>query len=491
MSFQIPRLLPGLAVLLSLSLVATACADPATSTSEPEAQEAASTAEKPVDNASRLPDFTQIIQANQKAVVNISTTREVGGGGPQIPERFKGTPFERFFRRFFGGPDGGGQKREVSSLGSGFIVSSDGHIVTNAHVVKGASEIVVQLSDRRQLEAELLGTDRATDVALLKVDASGLPTVAWSSGDKLEVGDWVLAMGSPFGFEQSATAGIVSAKGRSIPGKAGSYVPFLQTDVAINPGSSGGPLFNLAGEVVGINAQIYSRSGGYMGLSFAIPTRMARDVVAEIKEHGEVRHGYLGVGVQRLNRELAQSMGLDKPRGGLIADVKPDSPAAEAGLQSGDIILAVDGEPVAKAGDIPPKIGRLDPGTEVTLTILRSEERIEKTVTLGSLAEARGGANGEAEPATALGMQLAPVPDQLRQQRSLPEQSGALVKGIEPGPARDAGIRPGDIILKFGDVRVKNPGTIDKLLDRVEEGARVPVLVQRKQQMLYVPLRIP
>ncbi|KPV40323.1 hypothetical protein AN478_07275 [Thiohalorhabdus denitrificans] len=447
--------------------------------------------EASASSAAGLPAFSEIVQDNREAVVNISTTRKVDGPGQEIPERFRGTPFEDFFKRFFEGP-GGGQEREVQSLGSGFVVSSNGHIVTNAHVVRQASEIVVQFADRRQRKAEVLGKDMATDLAVLKVDAEDLPTVRWSEDEAPQVGEWVLAMGSPFGFEHSVTSGIISAKGRSIPGQAGSYVPFLQTDVAINPGSSGGPLFNLDGEVVGVNAQIFSKSGGYMGLSFAIPSDVARDVVAEIKENGEVRHGYLGVGIQDMDRDLARSMGLDKPRGGLVADVKPGSPADEGGLQSGDIILEVDGESIGQAGDIPPLIGRLEPGTEVTLTLLREEERIEKTVTLGSLREARGqGKEAAAEPTSAAGMRLVPVPDRLRERRSLPESGGALIKALEDGPAREAGFQPGDVILKVGDARIAGPGEVEELLGQVESGARVPVLVQRGEGMQYLPLRVP
>jgi serine protease Do len=477
------------AVVLAIVLVTTACADtPRDEAGSQSAGEGTETASAGPQKA--LPGFTGIAEANRDAVVNISTTRKVGGGGPRIPERFKGTPFEEFFKRFFGGP-GGSPERKVQSLGSGFIVSGDGHIVTNAHVVKEASKVVVQLADRRQLEAEVLGKDLATDLAVLKVDAADLPTVAWADGDGPQVGEWVLAMGSPFGFEHSVTAGIVSAKGRSIPGKAGSYVPFLQTDVAINPGSSGGPLFNLDGEVVGVNAQIYSKSGGYMGLSFAIPSRVAQDVVSEIKTDGEVSHGYLGVAVQDMNRELARSMGLDKPRGGLIARVRPDTPAEAAGLKSGDIILKVGDQRIAQAGDIPPLIGGLDPGSEVTLTLLRDQARIQKTVTLGALDKHRRGGESAGEPTSVLGMRLVPVPDELRQRRPLPEAGGALIKGLEAGPARQAGLRPGDVILKLGDARVEGPARVEALLEQVDAGARVPVLVQRGKQTLFVPLRVP
>ncbi len=474
------------AAFLGLGLLLAACADTA-----PDSQQegSASKAGAPAAAAESLPAFTRIVQSNRDAVVNISTTRKVDGAGPELPERFRGTPFEDFFRRFFGGPGGG--KRKVHSLGSGFIVSSGGHIVTNAHVVKDASTVVVQLADRRQLKAEILGKDMATDVAVLKIDAEDLPTVAWSEGKGPRVGEWVLAMGSPFGFEHTVTAGIVSAKGRTIPGKAGSYVPFLQTDVAINPGSSGGPLFNLDGKVVGVNAQIYSKSGGYMGLSFAIPGDVARDVVREIKAKGKVTHGYLGVSAQDMNRKLASSLGLDRPRGGLIAQVRPGSPAEETGLKPGDVILAVDGHRIARAGNIPPLIGGLDPGTKVTLTLLREKKRIQKVVTLGSLAEARGESGKAAKATSALGMRLIPVPDGMRDRRPLPDSGGALVKGVRDGPARKAGIRPGDVALRLGDALIEGPAAVKRLLAQVDSGARVPVLVQRGKGTLFVPLQVP
>jgi serine protease Do len=327
--------------------------------------------------------FAPIVAAHGPAVVNISTTRKAADRA-DLPEQFRGTPFEEFFRRFF---DGGERPRQSHSLGSGFIVSGDGHVVTNAHVVAGASEIVVRLSDRRQLAAEVVGMDKATDLALLKVAAEGLPTLTFADSDRVEVGEWVVAMGSPFGFANSVTAGIVSAKGRSLPGDAGSYVPFLQTDVAINPGNSGGPLFNQDGQVVGVNAQIYSKSGGYMGLSFAIPASVAANVVAQLKESGEARHGWLGVAVQDVDRELAASLGLEQPGGGIITRVEPDSPAAAAGLATGDVIVAVDGKTVGDASDLPPLVGGHKPGTALTLTLIRDGERIQREVELGALAD--------------------------------------------------------------------------------------------------------
>ncbi len=335
-------------------------------------------------------DIARIAADNGPAVVNIATTRHVphGDGVPGLPERFRGTPLEELFRRFFGGEAPPRRQFEARSLGSGFVIDRAGYVVTNAHVVAEADEILVQLSDRRQLRAELVGEDRATDLALLKVAAEGLTTVDLADGDEIRVGEWVVAMGAPFGFENSVTAGIVSAKGRSLPDRTGSYVPFLQTDVAINPGNSGGPLFNLDGEVVGVNAQIYSRSGGYMGLSFAIPAGVVREVVADLRSTGEVRHGWLGVALQDVSRELARSLGLDSPEGGVVTRVMEGSPAADAGLRPGDVIVAVGGEPVAEAGDIPPRIGRLKPGSKVTLTLVREGERIREEVTLGALSEA-------------------------------------------------------------------------------------------------------
>ncbi|MFA9461341.1 S1C family serine protease [Thiohalorhabdus sp. Cl-TMA] len=332
---------------------------------------------------------------NRPAVVNISTVRETAAAGKEGA----GGPLERFFRRFFG-QEAPRRKHETRSLGSGFIIDPAGYIVTNAHVIARADQVLVHFQDHRQLAAEVVGKDMITDIALLKVDASGLPAVRMAGNSRPQVGEWVVAMGSPFGFDSSVTAGIVSAKGRSLPGESGIYVPFLQTDVAINPGNSGGPLFNLQGAVVGVNAQIYSKSGGYMGLSFAIPSRVVQDVTTQLRETGEVRHGWLGVSIQTVNQRLAGSLGLQEPRGGVVARVVPEGPAAQAGLRTGDVILSVDGEAIDKASDIPPLVGGKQPGDELILTLLRDGERMERTVVLGSLEEARSAGNrSAAEPA--------------------------------------------------------------------------------------------
>jgi serine protease Do len=376
------RRLARLALPAMIIALAAGCSQPADEDGDPRGGE---TPPQQTASPSQAGPIAAIAEAHGEAVVNISTTRRAGPrlSGPAEP--FQDGPFGESFERFFGG--GKEPPRQKASLGSGFVVSSDGYVVTNAHVVAGASEIVVRLSDRRRLSAELVGKDKATDLALLRVEANGLPTVTFAANGELEVGEWVVAVGAPFGFANSVTAGIVSAKGRSLPRDPGSYVPFLQTDVAINPGNSGGPLFNLDGEVVGVNAQIYSKSGGYMGLSFAIPAAVAQDVIAQLKADGEVRHGWLGVAIQEVDRDLARSLGVDKPRGGIITRVEPDSPAAEAGLRTGDVILAVDGQEVAKASDLPPLVGSRKPGETLVLTLMRDGERLTREVTLGALSE--------------------------------------------------------------------------------------------------------
>src|SRR5690554_3616941 len=335
-------------------------------------------------SAANLPDFTQLVESAAPAVVNISTTQTVQKRSSRIPQEVP-----EIFRHFFGElPEGFEQEpsqQQRQSLGSGFIISDDGYILTNNHVIENADEIVVRLSDRRELIAELIGSDASSDLALLKIDAKGLPVVTVGNSDKLKVGEWVLAIGSPFGFDHSVTAGIVSAKGRSLPNE--SYVPFIQTDVAINPGNSGGPLFNLQGEVVGINSQIFTRSGGFMGLSFAIPMEVAMDVVQQLKTSGKVERGWLGVVIQEVNKELAESFKLDKPSGALVAQVMADSPAAAGGLQVGDVIVASNGSPVAMSADLPHLIGAMKPGEVATLQIVRDGKRRTLKVKVGAAPE--------------------------------------------------------------------------------------------------------
>ncbi|MEW6764827.1 MAG: Do family serine endopeptidase [Pseudomonadota bacterium] len=340
-----------------------------------------------------LPDFTGLVERNAPAVVNVSTTLRVNEAIDAQSAPFpEGSTLGELFRHFFGSPgqDGGGEGSEQDgSLGSGFILDRDGYILTNQHVIADAEQIVVRLSDRRELIATVVGQDETSDIALLKVEAKGLPTVRLGDADELRVGEWVLAIGTPFGFDHSVTAGIVSAKGRGIPNDDNqTYVPFIQTDVAINPGNSGGPLFNMRGEVVGINAQIYTESGGYMGLSFAIPINIAMDVVAQLKHHGHVSRGFLGVQVQDIDRDLAEAFGLDRPVGALVVQVLPDSPAERAGLMPGDVVLEVNGKALSDASSLPMLIGRLLPGEEARLTVVRKREFVTLRIKVADTPQA-------------------------------------------------------------------------------------------------------
>ena len=323
-----------------------------------------------------LPDFTPLVRQNAAAVVNISVTSMAQSGAALngLPE-----PFQRFFQPL---PDAA---REQTGVGSGFVIASDGYILTNAHVVDGASEINVKFSDKRERSARVVGVDPLSDIALIKVDAKDLPTVQVGRADTLRVGQWVLAIGSPFGFEQSASQGIVSALGRSLPGDA--YVPFVQTDVPINPGNSGGPLIDLAGRVVGVNAQIYSRNGGYQGVSFAIPVDVAMQVAAQLKADGKVMRGWLGISIQEVNQELASSFKLDQPTGALVASVAPHSPAAVAGIRPGDVIRSYDGKSIVKAGDLPPRVAVTLPGHDAALEVWRNGHLLGVDVTIARLPE--------------------------------------------------------------------------------------------------------
>lgn len=443
-------------------------------------------------SARMLPDFVPLVEQHSPAVVNISTTHEHESLHGDVPG-FEGTPFEDLFERFFGERRDMPERFERSSLGSGFIYTEDGYIITANHVVEGASEIVVHLSDRRVYTAEVIGRDPQSDVALIKIDAEDLPTLELGSSEDLKVGEWVLAIGSPFGFDHSVTAGIVSAKGRSLPSE--NYVPFIQTDVAINPGNSGGPLLNLDGEVVGINAQIYSRTGGFMGLSFAVPIEMVADVVQQLREHGEVTRGWLGVLIQEVTRDLAESFGMDKPTGALVARVQADSPAANAGFETGDVILSFNGIEIPNSSALPPIVGRTPVGTEAEVEIRRGDETLTLTVTLEALPDdvaARRHAPGPGdpiEPPTLLGMQLEPL--DAGQREELGVDHGVLVVRVTDNPARASGIRRGDVIVEFGRQPVSS---VEELRDRIEQagpGSTVPVLIQRDGNPTYVALRIP
>jgi serine protease Do len=452
-------------------------------------------------HARALPEFTELVADNADAVVNISTTSKapetMAGAPPGLPpgmEMPEGTPFDDFFKRFFGDPS---QPRapQPSSLGSGFVLSSDGFILTNHHVIKDADEIIVRFSDRTELVAELLGSDERSDVALLKVDASGMNLKAVKLGDSndLKVGEWVLAIGSPFGFDYSATAGIVSALGRSLP--SDSYVPFIQTDVAINPGNSGGPLFNLDGEVVGINSQIYSRTGGFMGVSFAIPVDTVMDVVAQIKDQGYVSRGWLGVVIQDVTRELAESFGLAKPRGALVSRVVAGSPAEKAGFEAGDVILKFDDRNVDASSDLPPIVGRTAIGKKSKAEIMRNNKMMTLSVVVEELPEDEQVASGSTPRAgqfydNRLALEVTDLTAE-EQAELGPNQGGVTVRKIESGPAAEAGLAPGDLILSINNEKITDAKQFVELAKNLPTNKAIPVLVQRSGASQFLALKIP
>ncbi|WP_290647707.1 DegQ family serine endoprotease [Aquisalimonas sp.] len=449
-----------------------------------------------------LPHFTELVEKNSPAVVNISSTqtRERGGGQGGTPDLPEDHPFHEFFERFGDEPGEEGQPPrpfDSESLGSGFIISSDGDIITNYHVVRNADEVVVKLSDRRQFTAEIVGYDERSDLALLNIDAEDLPTVSIGKARDLAVGEWVLAIGSPFGFEHSVTAGIVSAKRRSLP--QDNYVPFIQTDVAINPGNSGGPLFNLDGEVVGINSHIYSRSGGFMGLSFAIPIELGMDVVEQLKTDGRVARGWLGVLIQDVDRDLAESFGMDRPYGALVAEVTPDSPAADAGFEAGDVIVKFDDQEVGVSSELPPMVGRMRADTEVTVEVIRGGEHEDISVTLGELPDDLAADEPPREEAPEeesvpqeqyFGMELRDLTDEQREEMGV-EHGGVLVESISEGPAQQSGIRRGDVITMLDQERVDSMEAFKEIADNLDGDRVVPVLLLRNGSPRFLPLRLP
>lgn len=445
----------------------------------------------------QLPDFTDMVKNNGNAVVNISTTQKAPDAQAldqeqQMPQDVP-PEMEELFKHFFQGPGRGMIPKETNSLGSGFVISKDGYILTNHHVVNNASEIVVKLKDRRELVAKLIGSDESTDVALLKVDAKDLPVVEIGSPEQLQVGEWVLAIGTPFGFEQSVTAGIVSAKGRSLPD--GNYVPFIQTDVAINPGNSGGPLFNMQGKVVGINSQIYSRSGGYMGLSFAIPIDVAMNVTEQIKSKGKVSRGWLGVQIQDVTRQLAESFGMDRPHGALVSKVIADGPADKAGIQIGDIIVEFNGQIIETSGELPPRVGITPVDEKSKVKIIRQGERQEIAVKIG-LLPAQPGLASNTGPAAApetnvnrLGIMVADLSDDQRQQVQV-EKNGVLVQKVNKGIAMDAGIQPGDVILRIQNTSVRNAAEFNALVGKLPADKSIAVLVQRNGSPVFLAFKL-
>ncbi|MGA1302101.1 MAG: DegQ family serine endoprotease [Burkholderiaceae bacterium] len=445
----------------------------------------------------RLPDFTELVEKAGPAVVNIRTVEKakpaMRGPMPQLDEN---DPFYEFFRRFappghpgFGGPPSeDGEQQRPRGVGSGFIVSPDGYLLSNHHVVEGADEIIVTLTDKREFKAKLIGSDRRTDIALLKIDASALPTLKFGQPDKLKVGEWVLAIGSPFGLENTVTAGIVSAKGRD----TGDYLPFIQTDVAINPGNSGGPLLNLRGEVVGINSQIYSRSGGFMGISFAIPIDEAMRVSDQLRTSGRVIRGRIGVQIAPVTKEVAESIGLGKPSGALVQSVESGGPADRAGVEAGDIITRVDGKVVEKAGDLPRIIGSTRPGTRASLEVFRRGSTRDLTVTVGEFEPERPTRRAQAEPEAApvvkqaLGITASELSD--AQRRELKVKGGVRVDAVE-GPAARAGMREGDVILSVGNTEVTDLGQFSAAVAKVENNRAVSVRVRRGEWGNYLVIR--
>jgi len=448
--------------------------------------------------ANHLPGFVDLVKETSSAVVNISTTQKIDSGMPQLPEGFEmpefpeGSPFGELFNYFFDQDKGGEPSyRDAKSLGSGFIISKDGYVMTNYHVVKDADKIIVRLSDRRELQGEVIGVDQRSDVALLKIEATGLPVVKIGKSSDLEVGEWVLAIGSPFGFDHSATAGIVSAKGRSLPSE--NYVPFIQTDVAINPGNSGGPLFNQEGEVVGVNSQIYSRTGGYMGLSFAIPVEVAMDVADQLKTAGRVKRGWLGVLIQDVTLDLAESFGMRHPRGALVAKVMPDSPAMKADMEVGDVIVEFNHQEVQSSASLPPIVGSSNVGVPLPVSIIRNGREQTIKVTLGELPDdpsvAKVTKKSEEEQTNRIGFSAIDLTDE--QQEALEIQGGVLVTHVIKGPASQAGIRKEDIILSIDSKPVKNLDQFQKLVSALPAGKSVAMLIQREGSPTFLAVKIP
>ena len=433
--------------------------------------------------AADLPDFTGLVEAHSASVVNISTERRA-----ERPSR-RPEEFDDFFRRFFPGPNVPMPNPNVPrrSQGSGFIISSDGYILTNNHVVGGADEVTVRLNDRRELDATVVGVDAGSDLALLQVEADELRPVTLGRSADLKVGEWVLAIGSPFGFEYSVTAGIVSGKGRSLRNE--NYVPFIQSDVAINPGNSGGPLFNLDGEVVGINSQIFSNSGGYMGMSFAVPIDVAMEVADQLKSTGRVSRGWLGVEIQQVSRELAESFGLEQPQGALVTQVFPDSPGEAGGLLAGDIITEFNGHTIDLWSELPHYVGRAGPGSEAEVDLVRDGEKMTLVVEIGELpddAVARSGRAG-AEPST-LGLVVEPLRDAARERLKL---DGGVVVVRSEGPAGEAGIRERDIITRLDNKPVDSLDSFQEIAESLPQGRSVSVLIVRGERPLFVPLKVP
>jgi len=437
--------------------------------------------------AANLPDFTALVDRTGPAVVNISVRSEgkAIASADDSDSDEADDPMREFFKRFGGGMPNGPQARQqpTQGMGSGFIVSSDGYIVTNAHVVDGATEVTVKLTDRREFTAKVVGTDKRTDIALIKIDAKNLPALDLAAKPDVRRGEWVIAIGSPFGFENSVSAGVVSGVHRALPN--GQMVPFIQTDVAVNPGNSGGPLLNTSGQVVGVNSQIYSRSGGYMGLSFAIPADVAARVADQLKAHGKVMHGRLGIGIQGMDQSLAQSFGLPDSNGALVGNVEADSPAAKAGFKTGDVIRKIDGVAIADSTDVTARIGNSAPGTAIKVEVWRDSKPVELTATVGTLDDGKiAKADDEAATKGKLGVAVRPLTPEEKKASG----STGLVVEKAGGAAARAGVQPGDLIVGVGPTKIN---TVEELKAQIDKaGKSVALLIERQGRQIYVPVRI-
>ena len=455
---------------------------------------------------SGLPDFTHLVEEYSDAVVNISTTQKIkkrSGFQHQIPGIPKDGPFGDLFKKFFEQQSYKKNnhlkdkensfiqtRRTNDSLGSGFIIDSDGYVVTNHHVIKDADEIIVRLKDRRELKATIVGSDARSDIALLKIEADNLPVVKMGSSSDLKVGSWVMAIGSPFGFDHSVSVGVISATGRTLPSE--NYVPFIQTDVAINPGNSGGPLFNLAGEVVGINSQIYSRTGGFMGLSFAIPVDVAKDIIEQLKRNGHAKWGWLGVLIQDVNKELAESFGMKKPMGAVVLRVLDDTPAKEAGIEVGDVITHFGKNTINRSSDLPLAVGQAAIGSSVKVRVIRDGKQKGLSVKIAELPTEEDLAERDKSPkeikSNRLNIEVVNLTKEQRKRANV--DGGILVQAVEEGAAAKAGIRRGDILLKLNGQDIKNTKQFLKIVKKLPENKWVRVLIQRGDSPRFLPLKI-
>jgi serine protease Do len=482
----------ALAVVFAVLLAIGAAAQQAPSSSQSTTASQGATAPS---RAARLPDFTALVKSQGPAVVNVLTTRAArpgGGPGGLSPD----DPLYEFFRRFMpdlpeGGPPGQGDGPGGQGVGSGFIISPDGYILTNAHVVAGSNDVTVRMADaKREFKAKVIGSDERTDIALLKIDQGNLPVVKLGRSSTLEPGQWVAAIGSPFGFANTITAGIVSATERALP--AETYLPFIQTDVAVNPGNSGGPLLNLDGEVVGINSMIYSRTGGYMGVSFAIPIEEAMDVSRQLREHGKVTRGRLGIGIQPVTKELAQSFKLDSTNGVVVVQVEPGSPAEKAGLQVGDVILAYNGKTIDEANILPRLVGATKPGQQAKLDVWRSGERRTLTATIGELQASAERAAASQAPAqgtpSKLGLSVREL--QPEERKKLGVEYGVVVVDVAQSTAARTPIRRGDVIVAVNQTRFKSIEEFNQLIEAQQKGGSVALLVRRGEGAVYVPMEV-